>query len=342
MLYQDGSASAVAGGHGAGGIRLWTPAQMAALPPQEWLIDGVLPAHAVAEIHGPPESAKTFVVLDMALSIATGVAWHGRAVQRGDVVYVAAERFRSLKERVEAWCVARDAGPPPEILIGDGPIQLLDGSSVGQFISGLERLARMPALIVLDTLSGCLLGADENSSRDMGKAVHSLLTIREATGSTVLVVHHTTKAGGVERGHGLLRGRMDVMIAANRKGKHLKITCSKLNDHEHFPPMVFRMDPSAGSCVLTAASTDEGLAVTDPECTASTPRSSGPTIPRVLRALEGEMSRKAWRDRSGVPETSFDRAVAWLLDDGTIERVGTGIYRIAPAGLARGKSSFTP
>jgi hypothetical protein len=48
------------------------------LPAIQFLVDGVLPLAALAAIHGTPAAGKSFLALDMACSIATGVPWLGR------------------------------------------------------------------------------------------------------------------------------------------------------------------------------------------------------------------------------------------------------------------------
>jgi hypothetical protein len=318
-------------------IRLWTPAEMEQLPPVQWLVEGVLPTSALAEVHGPPESGKTFLMLDLALSVASGVPWHGRRVRPGPVVYIAAERFRGLERRVRAWMTARGAAQRPDILIGDGPLQLLDGESVGGFLGDLEQLPRRPALIVLDTLSGCMLGGDENSSKDMGRAVNSLLTLREATGATVVVIHHTTKKGGPERGHGLLRGRMDVMMSAIRQDDTLRVSCSKMNDHEHFAAIRLRLRAAAASCVLAESPTpDRAGASPRGDTSAADQESSLSDGARsaLLALSEKEMAvtRKEWLQLSKCPEASLDRHAANLRERGYIDRAGKGLYRITQSG----------
>ena len=319
---------------GPNGIRLWTPDEMKQLPRPQWLVDGILPVAALAEMHGQPESGKTFVTLDMALSVATGVPWNGRRVRRGAVVYVAAERFRGLAPRIESWMSARQLSAFPEIYIADRPVQLLDGDSLGGFIACLSSLATPPSLIVFDTLSGCLLGADENSSRDMGKAINALLALREATGAAVMVIHHASKQGGLERGHSLLRGRMDVMMDANRRDSVVTLRCSKMNDFLHFAPLQFRLDPVGASCVLTAASS---LGVVDAAPEAGThPDASSSAVLRALESLPGPgevITRLEWMNKLDCSEASLDRYAALLVKQRLVERRGRGLY--ARAGMCR-------
>ena len=69
----------------------------------EALIDGRIPAGGSVVLVGPPGVGKTFVGLDLGLSVATGRRWLGADVGRsGPVVYMAADGA-SLKPRLRAW-----------------------------------------------------------------------------------------------------------------------------------------------------------------------------------------------------------------------------------------------
>ena len=73
------------------------------LPDPRWQVQGLMPEGALVCLYGAPESGKTFVCVDLALSIAAGVPWHGREVKQGAVVYVAAEGGSGIKARARAW-----------------------------------------------------------------------------------------------------------------------------------------------------------------------------------------------------------------------------------------------
>lgn len=53
----------------------------------DYLIEGVLPADALAWLHGTPNSGKSYVALDWALSVAIGQPWANRAVATKPVAY---------------------------------------------------------------------------------------------------------------------------------------------------------------------------------------------------------------------------------------------------------------
>ena len=67
------------------------------------LVDGLLQRSGLSVIYGPTGSRKTFLALDIALSIARGVPWCGRDTEVGPVLYLAAEAGRTFQNRVYAY-----------------------------------------------------------------------------------------------------------------------------------------------------------------------------------------------------------------------------------------------
>ena len=74
-----------------------------ALPDPVWLIDRVLVQNSLVALYGPWASFKSFIALDWAYSLATGLPWLGRTVMRCDVLYICAEGVGGLKNRIAAW-----------------------------------------------------------------------------------------------------------------------------------------------------------------------------------------------------------------------------------------------
>ncbi len=221
-----------------------------------FLIEGVLPAGALAEVHGSPGAGKSFIGLAMALSIATDVPFFGHGVAPGRVLYVAAERFLGLRRRIEAWFRRHQVTDRALFQVMRDGVQLIDAKDVQSFIRAVQRLPELPSLIVLDTLSRCLVGADENGQRDMSKVVDSLDAIRKATGATVLLVHHTRKAGDMERGSTVLRGAADLMMGVQAAKDVVSLRVEKVNDFSPFKEMKLRLDAEGDSCVLVEAESD--------------------------------------------------------------------------------------
>jgi hypothetical protein len=78
-------------------------------------------------------------------------------------------------------------------------------------------------LVVIDTLSRCMTGADENAPKDMSTAVQNMDVIRTAgMGRTVHDARHTGKDKITMRGSSALdgHGRYDDPVGARAAGGH--------------------------------------------------------------------------------------------------------------------------
>jgi hypothetical protein len=174
---------------------------------QPWRVKGALPSQGVAFIVGQSRAGKSFLAIDTVLQIAAGAkAVLGRSARRCGVVYVAAEDANGCRARVAAWRLKYDpGGDTPFELIGQG-LSLLDAGDVADLKATLADIAARFAvagnglgIVVLDTLSRCIPGVDENSSTDMSRAFRALEEIEKATGALILVVAHFGK-GGADKG----------------------------------------------------------------------------------------------------------------------------------------------
>ena len=74
-----------------------------AIEPVSFMIDGLLPKVGVSMVFGGSGVGKSFVALDMALSVAYGQEWHGKPVVKGNVVYMAGEGYFGLGQRLAVW-----------------------------------------------------------------------------------------------------------------------------------------------------------------------------------------------------------------------------------------------
>ncbi len=210
------------------------------------LVENWLDRHGMSVVYGESNTGKSFFVLDLALHIALGREWRGHQVERGAVVYVAAESGGSMKKRVVAFREHHHTGKQPiPFALVPCPVNLLDEKAdtealVDLMQSAAQRLGAAPALVVIDTLARALAGGDENSGRDMGGLIRNLDAIRDATRAHVLVVHHTgkDKARGA-RGHSSLRAATDTEIEiANWAAR-----CTKQRDMEGGRELPFQLDP---------------------------------------------------------------------------------------------------
>ena len=191
--------------------------RVAELPSEEiaerWLVEQLWCARSVGVIGGAPKCAKTWLGLDLALSVATGTPCLGRYAvpEPGPVlVYLAEDALRAVRERIEG--MARHRGldlEAVEIHVITAPMLRLDHDRDRTRLWETVRRLR-PRLLVLDPLVR-LHSIDENHAGDVAELLGYFRTLQRELGLSVLLVHHTRKnaAEGAAAGQGL-RGSGDI------------------------------------------------------------------------------------------------------------------------------------
>jgi hypothetical protein len=225
----------------AGGIEILSAAQLEDRPPPEWQIEGVLPEHAFVNIYGDSASFKSFVALDMALSIATGTPWHDRPVKQGVVLYVLGEGQGSFATRMRAWMAHNGVEAPPEhfhaVLT---PIGMGDAPAITALRDAIQARRLAPAVIVIDTLARNFGSGDPDKTKDMGMFVAGVDALRHEFKAAAWVIHHSgkDKTKGA-RNSNALRAAVDVEIETDRFDQDMAVTltCKKQKDAEEFQPM---------------------------------------------------------------------------------------------------------
>ena len=189
-------------------------AQMATLPRPQWLIQGLIVENTISMFTADSGSFKSFFALEMGLCIAAGLPFHGHSVKQGAVVYVAAEGFYTLYERARAWSLHNDCPLPEDFHILRVPVNVADARSLAAFVAQFAEVH--PAFVVLDTLSQCAAGLNENSNEEMAGFTAGMALTARSLGAHVNSVHHNSKNTGAFRGAGALKANVDTMIALER------------------------------------------------------------------------------------------------------------------------------
>jgi hypothetical protein len=202
------------------------------LPPRECLIKGLLGVGEMSIWYGDPGCGKSFLMLDLARSVATGCEWHGRRVIQRPVLYVMCEGGSNAGDRVEAMHLNYGMNDDTPLKIIPVSTNFLDDPDD---LSGIIFWANQTgaSLIIIDTLNRAFGGGDENNSADMGKFIRNCDAIRNATGAHISVVHHNgsnkDKRG---RGHTSLEGAADTMVLVTKKDLNLTAKVTKNKDDE--------------------------------------------------------------------------------------------------------------
>jgi DNA-binding MarR family transcriptional regulator len=199
------------------------------LPTTEWLIEGELPRRGLSVIFGRSGSGKSFLALNYALQLA----------QNEPVVYVAAEGESGYRLRMDAWCQHNNL-TEAKLYFCLGAIAALDTTDLNEFLDNLVALK--PKFVVIDTLARCMIGGDENSTRDMSLFVDAMDRIQATIGGLVLVIHHTNRKGE-ERGNLSLRNAADTMIKMSLDDDVIWVESEKTKDIEPFETKYFKLLP---------------------------------------------------------------------------------------------------
>jgi len=182
-------------------------------PPE--LVEGLLTVGTANTMFGAPGSAKTFAASHLSFCIAEGVSFFGFNVRQGDVLYIAAEASRVVRDRMRAYRKEHEEHTLGRVHLLPRSVNLLDpAGDVDGLLMLIERhakrIGRPIVLVVIDTLARSMAGGNENSTEDMSIAVQASERINELTGAAVLYVHHCGKdAGKGARGSNALLGGVD-------------------------------------------------------------------------------------------------------------------------------------
>lgn len=217
---------------------------LAHLGPTRWLVQKLIPEDCTGVLYGPSGSLKSFVMIDMALAIASGTPWQGKPTKPRTVYYLAGEGEQGFAKRIAAWCADRGLPPPPSFAFRQIP-RLQDARELDRLIDTIRQIAEErgdAGLIVIDTLFTALDGGDENSGKDMGQVISAMKRVRVEFKAAVMAVHHTGKAGDTARGHSSLPAGMDVMVYAKPGPSPLtvELTNPKQKDGAEHAPMLLQ------------------------------------------------------------------------------------------------------
>ena len=334
-------------------FRLHSIQEVLELPPPDWLVSSVLPVGSQGVLFGPSGSGKSFVALDMAMSIATGQPWQGHRVRQGPVAYVVAEGGHGLSKRVDAWIQHRGLAPVDEMFFILEPVQLKDPDHIQALVRQINARNKQPALIVFDTLARCFVDGEENSAKDVGVVVHHAGMLQQATGASVLILHHTGRAGNnQERGSTALKGAADVMISQITDDGVITLRNPKQKDAEEFAPMTLQLHqvqlqkgPSSSGRTVTSCVVLPADAPADAAQGGGGLNARQRTMFAVLFGGDGDgLTGREWQAAMAaepgveIPERTFQRWREALIQQGLLEKAPGGNpprYRLTEVGHVR-------
>jgi len=200
--------------------------------PSRWLIENLWAEQAVGIVGGEPKSYKSFLVLDMAVAVASGSPClrHFPVGSTGRVLlYAAEDALHIVRRRLEGICSLI------QLNLAQLDIQVITAPSLR--LDTLQDQTRLrqtvellqPKLLLLDPFVR-LHRIDENASSDVSAILAYLRELQRLFRLAVVVVHHARKAAHHLRAGQALRGSSefhawgDSNLYLRRKSDQLSLT----------------------------------------------------------------------------------------------------------------------
>lgn len=162
------------------------------------LIEGTLRQGHKMLIAGPSKAGKSFLLMELAVAIASGTPWLGKRCRKGKVLYINLEIdknsfFTRFEEIFDAQEIDRKQADKIQVwnLRGKTP-------PLNELAPRLIRRIREDnfTAIILDPIYKVITG-DENNARDMSVFCNQFDRIAAETGAAVIYVHHHSKGSQI-------------------------------------------------------------------------------------------------------------------------------------------------
>lgn len=287
------------------------------------LIQGVLHQGLKGVLAGPSKVGKTWLLLDLALSVASGIPWIHWPTTKSKVLFVNLElppyfisnRVQSLNHH------------KPGFDLGNLDLWNLRGFSCA-FEEMIPRITKQIleegyALIIIDPIYKGLDGADENKAGDASILCNVFEKLAVDTGAAVLYAHHFSKGK---------QGKKDVLDRMSGSGVFARDpdTIFAITEHEeencYTMEMVLRNLPSIGSIVIER--TFPVVTVRDdlnPYDLEGKPGPKACSNDDLLKLLDVPLRTGEWQDTSmshlGISKATFMRGLQKLKQKDLIEEV---------------------
>jgi len=294
-------------------------------PQTQWLVEGLWTDQAVGILGGEPKCCKSFLALDLAVSVASGTACLRQfPVRRPGTVllFPAEDSLPVVRQRLEGICAAAQvtlAACPIEVITA--PALRLDLPADRQRLRDTVQRLR-PVMLILDPLIR-LHRLDENDASQIAALLSFLRELQREYKLAVLLVHHARKdshasrPGQALRGSSELHGWGDSNLYMRRKGDQLTLTT------EH------RAAPSQEHLPLALTQTGDALALalTHTVAVAATSKSTVSPSQRVrdaLSSLAEPVPVQRLRQLCGMRTAAVCAALAELSEQGLVSHDDRG------------------
>jgi hypothetical protein len=286
---------------------------------QRWLIQGLWAAEAVGIVGGEPKCCKSFLVLDMAVSVASGAPClrHFAPARTGAVLLVAAEdALHVVRQRLQGIAAAAgaDLASLDIFVVTADNVRLDDPDDRQRLLATVAAV--QPILLILDPFVR-LHRVDENAASEVAPLLAFLRTVQRRFATAVALVHHARKGGASVRAGQALRGSSELHAWGDSNLYLRRVRDQLLLTIEQ------RAAPSHTGLPLALHQHDDALALRflDGESPPPSPANRPSPVERVLQALSAAASpltRRELRAACRIRTASLSQALAALTADGRV------------------------
>ena len=205
-----------------------------------WLVQSLWTSAGAGVLGGQPKAGKTWLALDIALSVASGTPCLGAfpVPEPGPVLlYLAEDSAANARDRVTGLCHHRGVNLGAlELMLLSTPTLRLDRPDHAKRLAATVAHVR-PRLLVLDPFVR-VQSIDENSATEVSRLLSGLTDLKRAFDLAILLVHHVRKNGAGHPGQSLrgssdLRAWGDSNLFLRSRGDRLQLSA----EHRTAPAM---------------------------------------------------------------------------------------------------------
>ena len=237
-------------------------------PQTQWLIEELWTEQAVGILGGEPKCCKSFLALDVAVSVASGAACLRQFPVRHSgpvLLFPAEDSLAVVRQRLEGIATAAQvpfAALPVQVITA--PSLRLDTATDRQRLAHTIQQHR-PVLLILDPLIR-LHRVDENDATQIAGLLSYLRELQRQFQLAVLLVHHARKdshssrPGQALRGSSELHGWGDSNLYLRRKGSQLTLTTEHraAPSRDHIPLQLIESGSTVALSVVASQSPGSG------------------------------------------------------------------------------------
>lgn len=219
----------------------------------EEIIEGVLHRGCKMILGGGSKSYKTWTLLDLGLSVASGEQWLGFKTRKSRVLYIDLELLPVFfRQRSRSIQKAKRFDAPPNFLSWNLRGVCYDS---GLILRELQRWASEFAepldLIIIDPIYKLNAGGDENAAGEVARLMLDIERFANDLGAAVVFAHHYAKGDMTGRdpidrcsGSGAFARDPDTILSMTRHAEDFCLTVdTSLRNHRGMEPFVIKFNP---------------------------------------------------------------------------------------------------